>query len=125
MGIDSGTNSDVTDFNSSVDSPLPGRDSVKVPNSLGNVFSALTATEVKDFDTFANPFTPDNKQSLVEVMPNFPLVSCTYEIHTTFLGKSFDLAPCQKLQILRDILYWAFAFLTSATCYRIAFRSNK
>lgn len=55
----------------------------------------------------ANPFSA----AFSSMLPSD--TSCSGGIHTTFLGKSFDLEPCEKLSPLREILAWFFAVMTA------------
>jgi hypothetical protein len=71
--------------------------------SLGDSNEDYGAGDINGFsvDTWVTKYTP------------FPTSgSCQGEINTTFLNKSFVLAPCEPLQPLRDILSWVFFILT-------------
>lgn len=64
-----------------------------------------------------------------DYIPTLPESGCTYEVHTSFnthfFGvKHIDLAPCQPLQPLRDVLAWVFSVLTGFICFNVIFRTT-
>jgi hypothetical protein len=88
----------------------------------------------------AAPFAPDPLMEWLPIsnpfswnpsdyLPALPSSSCGYEIHGSFnvpfLGmKSFDVAPCAKLEPLRTLMGWVFAVLTAWTCFVVIFKSS-
>jgi len=78
-----------------------------------------------EFMKTSNPFSFDPRQWL----PVLPEPVCTYEIHqivhVPFMGNhAFNVAPCALLAPLRAVLKWAFAVLTSITCFFLIFRAT-
>lgn len=81
-----------------------------------------------DFFAFlqtANPFSWNASGFL----PELPETSCSYELHESFsvpfLGtKTFDLAPCDKLEPLRVVLGWVFGVLTAMGVFFIIFNAR-
>jgi hypothetical protein len=57
--------------------------------------------------------------------PSIPISSCSGGINTTIFGHAFVLNPCDKLQILRDVLAWVFYILTAISIFYITFGAYK
>jgi hypothetical protein len=93
--------------------------------SVPIVTSGLTVSSVDEKVQLDSPFTAGDVAIITALIPVLPTSSCSYEIHKNVFGHAIDIAPCQQLQILRDILNWAFGVLTAVSVFRVAFKSNK
>ncbi len=73
------------------------------------------------FQNTTNPFSFD----VNDYFPELPTSSgCSYEVHTSFMGRSVDFAPCEKLAPLRQVLSYIFSILTAFLIFRIIFRTD-
>jgi hypothetical protein len=104
------------------DTSTPSSSPSPALSALPVLDTALTSDDMAGYVSLVNPFDGDNLDSF---LPKFPDSICTHEIHSAFFGHQLDIAPCDRLQILRDILDWVFSIMTTVTIYKIAFKSNK
>lgn len=90
------------------------------PVGMEPIYFSDPATYFEPLLNYSNPFT----WSVSEWMPTLPASGCSYELHFSAFGHQVDLAPCQPLAPLREMLAWFFGISTFFGCFYILFKAE-